>query len=73
MSSATHGADGPRYPHAFSLAPRLKEGNGGVELVLRARIWCEARLVSDAWFCDDHGVFWFSSIDDKILFALTWS
>jgi len=52
---------------------RLNGDVGGVEAVLRARIWCDTRLPRGSWCCDTRGVFWFSSMDDLTLFVLTWA
>jgi hypothetical protein len=50
----------------------LSGGSTNLEIVLRARIWCETHLAPNAWRCDHDGTFWFANIDDRALFVLTW-
>jgi hypothetical protein len=53
------------------------DGPGGMatsaEQFLRARIWCESMVPLGAWCCDGTGRFWFRSMDDAVLFSLTWT
>ena len=64
--------DPVEFPNHVFLDQMLRSDPGSLSQVLRARIWCENNLARGSWCCDHGGGFWFSSVDDAMLFRLTW-
>jgi len=62
------------YPYHVGMLPGdPSDGSGQLERILRARIWCDNKLLPDSWCCDQGGRFWFKNIDDRTLFAFVWT